>query len=125
MAIPGHMATFDGKDEESSSEDSMSSYAIKVWGRTTGTANMEARGDLQLDITARSLQSYFLYFSSNTVKPSKFIYNKASGILFEKKIDHYPIDRREYRAYLRDSYATSSFFISFDESSRAYDRGIE
>jgi endo-1,3(4)-beta-glucanase len=46
----------DGKDEESSSEDTMSAYAVKMWGKTIGDANMEARGNLQLAITARSLQ---------------------------------------------------------------------
>lgn len=49
---------------------------------------MEARGNLQLAITARSLQNYFLYDSNNTVQPSNFIGNKVSGILFENKIDH-------------------------------------
>lgn len=66
----------------------MSAYAIKMWGRTIGDSNMEARGNLQLAVTARALQSYFLYESNNTVEPSNFIGNKVSGILFENKIDH-------------------------------------
>ena len=49
---------------------------------------MEARGNLQLAITARSLQNYFLYTSNNAVEPANFIGNKVSGILFENKIDH-------------------------------------
>ncbi|KAM3075487.1 endo-1,3-beta glucanase [Clarireedia jacksonii] len=84
----GLYETFDGKDEESSSEDSLSAYAIKMWGRVTGDANMEARGNLQLAVTARSLQNYFLYESDNDVQPAQFIGNKVSGILFENKIDH-------------------------------------
>lgn len=84
----GLYETFDGKDEESSSEDTMSAYAIKMWGRTIGDANMEARGNLQLAVTARSLQNYFLYLSSNTIEPANFVGNKVSGILFENKIDH-------------------------------------
>ena len=84
----GLYETFDGKDEESTSEDSMSAYAIKMWGRTIGDSNMEARGNLQLAVTARSLQNYFLYESNNTVQPANFIGNKVSGILFENKIDH-------------------------------------
>jgi len=39
-----------------------------MWGRTVGDSNMEARGNLQLAITARSLQSYYLYTSDNTVQ---------------------------------------------------------
>jgi endo-1,3(4)-beta-glucanase len=84
----GLYESFDGKDEESSSEDSMSAYALKMWGRTIGDANLEARGNLQLAVTARSLQSYFLYTSNNIIEPSNFIENKVSGILFENKIDH-------------------------------------
>ncbi|PQE12215.1 glycosyl hydrolase family 81 protein [Rutstroemia sp. NJR-2017a BVV2] len=84
----GLYETFDGKNEESSSEDSLSAYALKMWGHVTGDANMEARGNLQLAVTARSLQNYFLYESDNDVQPANFIGNKVSGILFENKIDH-------------------------------------
>lgn len=84
----GLYETFDGKDEESSSEDSLSAYALKMWGSVIGDANLEARGNLQLAITARSLQNYFLYTNTSTAEPSNFIGNKVSGILFENKIDH-------------------------------------
>ncbi len=66
----------------------MSAYAIKMWGRTVGDANMEARGNLQLAVMTRSLQSYFLYESDNTIVPARIIPNKVSGILFENKIEH-------------------------------------
>lgn len=78
----------DGKNEESSSEDTNASFGIKMWGQVIGDKNMEARGNLMLAIQARSLQSYFLYTADNTVEPSEFIGNKVSGILFENKIDH-------------------------------------
>ncbi|KAJ5050542.1 uncharacterized protein L3040_002419 [Drepanopeziza brunnea f. sp. 'multigermtubi'] len=84
----GVMESGDGKDEESSSEDSMAAYALKMWGRTTGDANMEARGNLQLALTARSLQSYFLYASDNSIEPARFIGNKVCGILFESRMHH-------------------------------------
>jgi len=66
----------------------MSAYALKMWGRTIGDANLEARGNLQLAITARSLQNYYLYTSDNTIQPANFIGNKVAGILFENKVDH-------------------------------------
>jgi len=78
----------DGKDEESSSEDTMFAYGLKMWGKTIGDASMEARGNLMLSVLARSLQSYFLMESSNVNQPSSFIGNKVSGILFENKVDH-------------------------------------
>jgi len=78
----------DGKDEESSSEDSNAAYAIKMWGRTIGDVAMEGRGNLMLAVQARSLQNYFLYQNNNTVEPPQIIPNKVSGIMFENKIDH-------------------------------------
>ena len=78
----------DGKDEESSSEDAMYAYALKMWGKTTGDASMEARGNWMLSVLARSLQNYFLMDSGNTNQPGQFIGNKVTGILFENKADH-------------------------------------
>lgn len=84
----GVLESENGKDQESSAEDAFSTYAIKMWGRTSGDAVMEARGNLQLAITARSLQSYYLYESDNTVQPPEFIGVKAAGILFDRAINH-------------------------------------
>lgn len=84
----GLFASADGKNEESSSEDTMASYGIKMWGKVINDKNMEARGNLMLAIQARSLQNYFLYLDSNDVQPANFTGNKVSGILFENKIDH-------------------------------------
>lgn len=78
----------DGKDEESSSEDAMFAYGLKMWGQTIGDASMEARGNLMLSVLARSLQSYFLMTSDNVNQPAGFIENKVTGIMFENKVDH-------------------------------------
>ncbi|KAF2195462.1 glycoside hydrolase family 81 protein [Zopfia rhizophila CBS 207.26] len=78
----------DGKDQESTSEDTFATYALKMWGKVSGDANMEARGNLQLAVQARSLKNYFLLSSDNKVQPGKFIPNKVTGILFENKVDH-------------------------------------
>ncbi|GIZ45238.1 hypothetical protein CKM354_000841600 [Cercospora kikuchii] len=84
----GLLDSSDGKNQESSSEDTMASYAIKMWGSVTGDQYMEARGNLMLAIQKRSFADYYLYSSDNDVQPPKFIGNKAAGILFENKIDH-------------------------------------
>lgn len=84
----GLFDTLDGKDQESSSEDTMHAYALKMWGDVTGDAGLSARGALILAVQARSLNAYYLYSSSNTVQPSNFIGNKVAGILFENKVDH-------------------------------------
>ncbi|KAK8213697.1 glycosyl hydrolase family 81-domain-containing protein [Phyllosticta capitalensis] len=77
----------DGKDQESSSEDAFASYAVKMWGKTTGDAAMEGRGNLMLAIQARSFQNYFLMESDNPNQPEQIINNKVTGILFENKVD--------------------------------------
>ncbi|KAK4127201.1 glycoside hydrolase family 81 protein [Parathielavia appendiculata] len=84
----GLFDVLDGKDQESSSEDTMHTYALKMWGAVSGDMNLEARSNLMLALQARSLQSYYLYNSTNTVQPREFIPNKVAGILFENKIDH-------------------------------------
>ena len=71
----------DSKDEESSSEDALFAYGMKMWGQTIGDDSMEARGNLMLSVIARSLQSYFLLQSDNTVQPANFIGNKVTGIV--------------------------------------------
>lgn len=77
----GLFESFDGKDEESTSEDTMFAYAVKMWGRTTGDASMEARGNMMLGIMRRSLDSYFLMQDNNTNQPANFIGNKVTGIV--------------------------------------------
>lgn len=101
----GLFESYDGKDEESTSEDTMFAYAVKMWGQTIGDASMEARGNMMLGIMRRSLDNYFLMQSNNTNQPSNFIANKVTGIvsvvispfsgailtvvqLFENKVDH-------------------------------------
>ncbi|KAJ5678778.1 hypothetical protein N7462_007022 [Penicillium macrosclerotiorum] len=84
----GLFESFDGKDEESTSEDTMFAYAVKMWGRTIGDASMEARGNMMLGIMRRTLQSYFLMENNNANQPPEFIANKVTGILFENKVDH-------------------------------------
>ena len=78
----------DGKNEESTSEDAFSAYAMKLWGHVTGDPNMEARGNLQLAIMKNSFSSYFYYDKDSNVQPAAFAANVVSGILFENKIDH-------------------------------------
>ena len=77
----GLFESADGKDEESSSEDAFFAYALKMWGRVTGDASMEARGNLMLSILARTLENYFLMDSENLNQPANFIGNKVTGIV--------------------------------------------
>ncbi|KAJ4411791.1 endo-1,3-beta glucanase [Didymella pomorum] len=78
----------DGKDQESTSEDTFATFALKMWGKISGDANMEARGNLQLAVQARSVNNYFLLKANNANQPAQFLFNKVTGILFENKCDH-------------------------------------
>ena len=78
----------DSKDEESTTEDAMFAYALKLWGSVTGDASMEARGTLMLAVLARSINTYFFMTHDNKVQPPNFIGNKVPGITFENKIDY-------------------------------------
>ncbi|KAJ4018142.1 endo-1,3-beta glucanase [Fusarium irregulare] len=84
----GLTAMWDGKDQESSSEDMMSVYAMKMWGTVIKDTNMVARANLQLAVMSRSMQAYYYYTTTNTVQPKNFIGNKVAGILFENKVHH-------------------------------------
>lgn len=84
----GLFESADGKDQESSSEDAMFAYALKMWGKTIEDASMEARGNLMLSVLTRTFRDYFLLEKSNVNQPANFIGNKVTGILFENKIDH-------------------------------------
>ena len=77
----GLFESADSKDEESSSEDAMFAYAIKMWGQVTGDLSMQARGNTMLSILARTLQHYFLMTSDNVNQPANFIGNKVTGVV--------------------------------------------
>lgn len=77
----GLFESYDGKDQESTSEDTMFAYAIKMWGRTSGDASMEARGNMMLGILRRSLDNYFLMKDDNVNQPANFIANRVTGIV--------------------------------------------
>lgn len=77
----GLFESFDGKDEESTSEDSMYAYALKMWGKTSGDASMEARGDLMLGILRHTFHNYFLMENDNKNQPPNFIGNRVTGIV--------------------------------------------
>ncbi|KAL5627289.1 hypothetical protein BROUX41_003442 [Berkeleyomyces rouxiae] len=84
----GLFASNDGKNQESSSEDMMSVYALRMWGVVTKNNAMRDRSTLQLQVLARSIKHYYLFTDDNKVQPSNFIRNRAAGILFENKLDH-------------------------------------
>ena len=95
----------DGKDQETTGEDGFASYALKMWGKVIGDANMEKRGkhdrpiatfhitntragNLMLALQARSFNTYFYLLSNSVIQPARYLPNKLAGILFENKIGY-------------------------------------
>ncbi|KAF4319908.1 hypothetical protein G195_006842 [Phytophthora kernoviae 00238/432] len=78
----------DGKDEESTSEDINLAYSMALFGQTTNHTRMRAIGRLMTKISVRTIQTYFLFDSSNTIHPAAFRPNMVPGILFDNKADY-------------------------------------
>jgi endo-1,3(4)-beta-glucanase len=78
----GTKGSSDGKDLESTSEDAMAHLAVKLWGKVIGDKSMEARGNLQLAVLKRSINSYFLWESGNNIQnATKLTPFKSSGVV--------------------------------------------
>ncbi|CAM9314443.1 unnamed protein product [Laminaria digitata] len=84
----GLLFAYDGKDQESTSEDVNFYYAMAMWGIATSNEELSKLGRLQLGLLARSISTYFLMTDSNSVHPAAFVRNKVTGILFEMKVDY-------------------------------------
>ncbi|CAM9212408.1 unnamed protein product, partial [Ectocarpus sp. 12 AP-2014] len=84
----GLLFAYDGKDQESTSEDVNFYYAMTMWGIATDNAFIEGLGRLQTGVVRRSINEYFLLKDSNQNHPDDFVKNKVTGIFFESKVDY-------------------------------------
>ena len=84
----GIFASGDGKDEESSSEDYHSVYALKLYAQIIEDKLYEQCANLMLAVMRRAINMYMLFADDNKIQPKRIIKNKVSGILFENKIDY-------------------------------------
>ncbi|CAN0304217.1 unnamed protein product [Ascophyllum nodosum] len=84
----GLLFAYDGKDQESTSEDVNFSYAMTMWAMATGNTRLEGLGRLQTAVVTRSINAYFLLKDFNTNHPADFVRNKVTGIFFESKVDY-------------------------------------
>ncbi|KAL7692618.1 putative endo-1,3(4)-beta-glucanase, glycosyl hydrolase family 81 [Plasmopara halstedii] len=78
----------DGKDEESTSEDINFAYSMALFGQVTNHSRMANIGRLITKVSVRSIQTYFLFDSSNTIHPTAFRSRMVPGILFDNKADY-------------------------------------
>ncbi|OWZ23770.1 Endo-1,3(4)-beta-glucanase [Phytophthora megakarya] len=84
----GMTALGDGKDEESTSEDINFAYSMALFGQTTNHKLMKDIGRLLTKISARSIQTYFLFDKANTIHPEAYRPHMVTGILFDNKADY-------------------------------------
>ncbi|KAL6931376.1 hypothetical protein ACO0R3_002839 [Hanseniaspora guilliermondii] len=87
----GVWPSLDGRDQESSSEDYNSVYAMFLYGSATKNYKMQQIAKLQLNIMKRSNNLYFLYKDkdfNNEVSINEMKKNKVCGIFFQNKIDY-------------------------------------
>lgn len=82
----GLFASGDGKNQELSLEDYNFSYGMKLWGKVVGDGAMEARGDLMLAVTKRSMNDYIYFSDGNDIVPKEYQPNRVAGIIFENKM---------------------------------------
>ncbi|KAF8471085.1 endo-1,3(4)-beta-glucanase [Kalaharituber pfeilii] len=86
----GLFPSADGKDQESSSEDTNFAYALHLWGTESGQLQVRDLGLLMLGILRGAMNSYFLMDGRTKTgnHPKRFLGNYVTGILFENKVDH-------------------------------------
>ncbi|KAH7102853.1 glycoside hydrolase [Auriculariales sp. MPI-PUGE-AT-0066] len=84
----GLFESWDGKDEESSSEDVHFAYGQMLFGAVSNDSATAARGALQLAVLRRACAAYMHMRADNPHHPAQFAANRVSGILFEGKVDH-------------------------------------
>ncbi|CAN0287878.1 unnamed protein product, partial [Hapterophycus canaliculatus] len=76
----GLLFSYDGKDQESTSEDVNFFYGMTMWAMATGNSKLEGLGRLQTGVVSRSINSYFLLKDSNLNHPGDFVRNKVHRV---------------------------------------------
>ncbi|KAG9409914.1 hypothetical protein AC1031_020225 [Aphanomyces cochlioides] len=84
----GITALADGKDQESTSEETNFHYGALLFGQVTKQPALERLGRLMLTVNARAINTYFLMDSANRVHPKEILPNKVPGIFFDNKADY-------------------------------------
>lgn len=84
----GLIASGDGRNQESSSEDYNFAYGMKLWAKVTGDGATEATADLMLALTQKSLSTYYYISKNNSAIPSVYAPHMVPGILYENKLTY-------------------------------------
>jgi endo-1,3(4)-beta-glucanase len=83
----GLVPFFDGKDQESTSEEMNFHYGLMLWGQVSNDSDLETLGEIMMKVGKRSVGQYLLMEDTNTVHP-EIVPNKVVGIFFDNKVDY-------------------------------------
>lgn len=84
----GLVPSFDGKDQESTSEEVNLLYGMILWGRVLGNRNIQGLGETMVSLEIMSIKQYFLMMDGNPNHPAGFDKNHVTGIFFANKVDY-------------------------------------
>eukprot|EP00933_Yihiella_yeosuensis_P036591 TRINITY_DN3034_c3_g1_i1.p1 TRINITY_DN3034_c3_g1~~TRINITY_DN3034_c3_g1_i1.p1 ORF type:complete len:763 (-),score=140.23 TRINITY_DN3034_c3_g1_i1:355-2643(-) len=79
---------FDGKDQESTSEELNLLYGIMLWGNVTKNAVLKQLGATMLTYAANTVREFFLMKDGNPYHPEDFVKNHVTGIFLQGKVDY-------------------------------------
>lgn len=84
----GVLASADGKDEESTSEEVNLFYGMQLWGAAIGNDNLRALGSTMLAYCAVTIREFFLLRTGNQHHHPDFTKNHVTGVFFQNKVDY-------------------------------------
>lgn len=84
----GIHAMADGKDQESTSEETNFFYGMYLWAKVSHERSLENLAHLMMKLNRRAIQTYFLIERESVIHPPSFRDNRVTGIFFDNKV-HY------------------------------------
>ncbi|CAK9010947.1 unnamed protein product [Durusdinium trenchii] len=84
----GVVPSYDGKDQESTSEELNLLYGIQLWGAMTEQTKVQQLGATMLALCILTVKEFFLMTSENLHHPADFVKNHVTGIFFQNKVDY-------------------------------------
>ena len=84
----GIHAMRDGKDQESTSEETNFFYGMFLWAKVSHEHSLAHLAELMMKVNRRAIQTYFLIERESVIHPVEFRDNRVTGIFFDNKV-HY------------------------------------
>mmetsp|Transcript_31353 Transcript_31353/g.50427 ORF Transcript_31353/g.50427 Transcript_31353/m.50427 type:complete len:757 (+) Transcript_31353:59-2329(+) len=80
--------SFDGKDQESTSEELNLLWGLVLWGRVTENSALQRLGATMLTLAAHTVRELFLMKTGNIFHPPDFVKNHVTGVFLQGKVDY-------------------------------------